>query len=407
MPPTFTTRSWLTLIASFFVLTVAFAFGTFALPPIYPSLVKTFGWSRASVNMGNSINLLLIGVLSPMVGILVDKFTARIVILGGTCVLALALALQSLTNSLGQYYAFCVLLGIGTSAVSILPNSILIGPLFRQWRGLAVGFINAGIGLGGYIAPILITSQIAQRGVPGTFLVLAACMAIPFLLTIALVRSDGRRSSRPETGRVPTAAELARMPLFWIFGVTLFCTAHAMIAIQQNLILYLTGEGVAAIKAAHVLATAQGAAAIGKLISGILADKVSARSGVVFSVVCVMLGILALLITPPRSGLVYALAIVFGSGFGGIFNASPTIVFEHFGTHHVGKALGLFYIFFGLGTASGGLLAGYLFDRTHSYSTPFTVDLVLAGVALLLLLATRRQTRRPPRVPAVALSAAA
>ena len=184
------------------------------------------------------------------------------------------------------------------------------------------------------------------------------------------------------------------MPMFWVFGVTLFFTAHAMLAIQQNLILYLRGEGVSPDRAAFALSITLAAAAIGKLVSGVLADRVSARAGVIFGVVSVALGILALLTTPAESAMIYFMALVFGSGYGGIFNAAPTIVFERFGTHQVGKSLGLFYVFFGLGTASGGVLAGYLFDRTHSYTVPFSLDLAIACTALVLLLASGRQTRR-------------
>jgi MFS family permease len=115
----------------------------------------------------------------------------------------------------------------------------------------------------------------------------------------------------------------------------------------------------------------------------------------------VALGVLALLYTPPHSSAIYWLAIVFGLGYGGIFNAAPTIVFEYFGTRQVGNALGLFYVFFGLGTASGGELAGYIFDQTHRWSVPFTVDLGLACVGLLLLLGSGRQTRQAPAEPAV------
>jgi predicted MFS family arabinose efflux permease len=57
----------------------------------------------------------------------------------------------------------------------------------------------------------------------------------------------------------------------------------------------------------------------------------------------------------------------------------------------------MFLVFFGLGTASGGLLAGYLFDRTHRYAVPFSLDLALAGVGLVLLLVSGRQTNAPLR----------
>jgi MFS family permease len=387
-------RSWLTLFTSFIILTVAFAFGLFCWPPIYRPLTRAYGWSFAQANAGGSIVLFLIGILSPFVGTLVDKFKPKRVILGGTLIVGIALALLSTIHSRPQYYAFCFLLGVGASAVSILPTSILIGPFFSRRRGLAVGFINAGIGLGGFIAPRLATAQIAKRGLSGTFLVLAACMAIPFLLTLIVVDNNATpRRQQTISARVPTMPELVRMPMFWIFGIALFFSAHAMLGVQQNLISYLTGEHVSPKDAALILAIALGAAAPGKLISGILADRVNARAGMIFSVICVALGVLALLNTAPNSDMIYGLAIVFGLGYGGIFNAAPTIIFEYFGTHQVGKALGLFYVFFGLGTASGGELAGYLFDETRRWSVPFTVDLGLACLGLVLLLVSARQTR--------------
>jgi OFA family oxalate/formate antiporter-like MFS transporter len=389
-----TFRGWLTLFTSFVILTVAFAFALFCWPAIYRPLTKAYGWKFAQANAGGAIILFLIGILSPLVGTLVDKFRPKRVILGGTLIIAIALCLLSTIHSLGQYYAFCFVLGIGASAVSILPTSILIGPFFSRWRGLAVGFINAGIGLGGYIAPRLATAQIAQRGISGTFLVLATCMAIPFVPTLIIVKDETNAPARAAApGQVPALSELVRMPMFWVFGIALFFSAHAMLGVQQNLISYLTGEHVSPRQAALILGIALGAAAPGKLISGVLADKINARAGMIFSVICVALGVLALLNTAPQSDLVVWLAIVFGLGYGGIFNAAPTIIFEYFGTHQVGKCLGLFYVFFGLGTASGGEVAGYLFDETHRWSVPFTVDLGLACVGLLLLLVSARQTR--------------
>src|SRR5580698_5805952 len=210
-----TLRGWLNLATSFVILTVAFAFGLFCWPALYRPLMRAYGWTFAQANAGGSIVLFLIGIVSPFVGTLVDKFKPKRVILGGTFIIAVALALLSTIDSRPQYYAFCFLLGIGASAVSILPTSILIGPFFSRWRGLAVGFINAGIGLGGFIAPRLATAQIAQRGIPGAFLVLAACMAIPFVLTLVVVDNNTTRASQSPSVRVPTLPELARMPMFW------------------------------------------------------------------------------------------------------------------------------------------------------------------------------------------------
>lgn len=389
-------RGWLTLLSSFCTLAVAFSFGLFSLPVFYPVFVKSFGWNRASVAGGGSIVLLLIGVMSPLVGWLADKYSPKAVLLGGMGTGALALALLSLTQSLGEYYAFCMLLGLGTSAVSILPNSLLVAPWFANRRGLAVGFVNAGIGLGG-IAPLVATTQIRERGVSGAFLYLACCLAVPFLLTLVIVPkapADSEREIRRGTARTaPTAPQLLRMPMFWIFGVSLFFAAHSMLAIQQHLVLYLTGQGVPAPRAALALSMAIWASAAGKLLSGATADRFSARVAMMLSVLHVGLGIVGVLTVAPDSNAILLVAVVFGFGYGGIFNASPTIIFEYFGTRKVGAVMGLLLVFFGLGTASGGLLAGYLFDQTHRYAVPFSLDLVLAATGLLLLLVSGRQTR--------------
>jgi MFS family permease len=390
-------RRWLALLACFCILAIAFSFGLFSLPAFYPVLIKQFGWSHAAAAAGGSIVLLLIGTFSPVVGWLVDRYSPKAVLLGGVLTVALALSLLSGAQSLGAYYADCLVLGIGTSAVSILPNSILIAPWFERGRASAVGLINAGIGMGG-IAPALATSQFTQRGVGGTFLFLAAWMTIPFLLTLLIVPRGNPKSApahaapaAPEVRAVGVSA-LLRMPLFWIFGLSVFFAAHSMVAVQQNLILYLRGEHVGAARAALALSVAIWSSAPGKVISGAIADRFSARMGVVFSVVCIGLGIITLLTADPGSGSIFLFAVIFGLGYGGIFNATPSIVFEYFGTRGVGAVMGLFLVFFGLGTSSGGLLAGYLFDRTHRYAVPFTLDLAITSAALVLLLASARQT---------------
>ncbi|MBV9744825.1 MAG: MFS transporter, partial [Acidobacteriia bacterium] len=334
-------------------------------------------------------------------GWLVDRYSPKAVLLGGVITVALALALLSTSQTLPAYYAFCLLLGIGTSAVSILPNSILIAPWFAHGRASAVGLINAGIGLGG-VAPLLATSQFDRRGVGGTFLFLALWMAIPFLLVLLLVprkvvpreHSKASAGDSPQLGSffraagpAPRPSELVRMPLFWVFGFSVFFAAHSMVAVQQNLVLYLRGQHVSAGRAALALSFAVWSSAPGKILSGAISDRFSARWGAVFSVVCIGAGISTLLTIDPASGLIFLFAVVFGLGYGGIFNATPAIVFEYFGARGVGAVMGMFLIFFGLGTSSGGLLAGYLFDRTHRYAVPFSFDLAFATAALLLLLA--------------------
>jgi MFS family permease len=173
--------------------------------------------------------------------------------------------------------------------------------------------------------------------------------------------------------------------MFWIFGFALFFAAHTLTGIQQHLVLYLTGQGIAAANATFAFSILLGASAFGKLIGGWVADKRSARASLLLSIVCRVAGIAGLMVTNPASVLIYACAATFGLGYGGVFNAPPLIAFEFFGTKGVGTILGMFMMFFGLGTSSGGLVAGYIFDLTQTYMSSFTVDMISCSIGFVLL----------------------
>jgi len=385
------------LTASFIILMVAFSFALFSLPIFYPFLRKTYGWSAAQASAGGSIVLLLIGVLGPIIGRLTDRFMPKKVLLAGMCMSAISLALLSTISCLPQYYAFCVLLGIGTAAVSLVPTSMLIAPWFSTKRGLAVGVINAGVGVAGFLAPNLTRKLIETFSMSHAFVALAVLLAIPFVATLILVRGS-RRAAPTSAPRhsFSKASEVIKTPMFWIFGFSLFFAAHTLTGIQQHLALYMTGHGVTPTNAAFALSMLLGASAIGKVGGGAIADKYSSRVAIQLSILCLMAGIAGLLAVEPSSVGVYWSAAMFGLGYGGVFNAPPLIAFEHFGIEKVGTILGLFMMFFGVGTSSGGLVAGMIFDRTHNYATAFTVDLVSCSVAFLLLFAAARLRSTDP-----------
>ena len=385
---------WQVLAASFTILMVAFSFALFSLPIFYPFLRRTYGWNAAQASAGGSIVLLLIGVLGPVIGRLTDRFTPKKVLLTGMCIGAGALALLSTISSLPQYYAFCVLFGIGTAAVSLVPTSMLIAPWFSTKRGLAVGVINAGVGVAGFIAPNMTRKLIETFSMSHAFVALAALMTIPFVVTLVLVRGKNVTPQSPAAAKhrhtFAKAGEVVRTPMFWMFGLGLFFAAHTLTGIQQHLALYMTGHGVTPTSAAFALSMLLGASAAGKIGGGAIADKYSARVSLLWSIVCLALGIGGLLAVEPGSPLVYWSAAVFGLGYGGVFNAPPLIAFEHFGTERVGTILGLFMMFFGVGTSSGGLVAGMIFDRTRNYANSFSVDLLSCGIAFLLFFAAAR-----------------
>ena len=92
------------LVGSVWV-TLAIASGLyFSFPIFFVALFEEFGWSRGATALAFSISSITQGVLSPVVGTLVDRFGPRRVILSGTFVLGAACLLGSRVGSLWALY---------------------------------------------------------------------------------------------------------------------------------------------------------------------------------------------------------------------------------------------------------------------------------------------------------------
>ena len=397
---------WSMLVTAFVVALVAFSFGLFSLPVFYPALTRQFGWTHAEAVAGGSIVLLLIGGLGPAIGWLADRYSPESVLLGGTCTVAASLALLSRCHGLRQFYGSCLLLGLGTAAVSLLPTSLLIAPLFSQQRGLAVGTMDAGVGFGGILAPLISGSLIRSRGISHTFEFLSFCMAVPLVMILALFWITSRKERVAREARHTRGTHLRGRPgamrLFWMLAITLFLAAHSMTGIQQHIVLFLTGHGVTPGRAALALSTLLGASTLGRILGGGTADRFSARVALLISVMLLGIGIVGLLIISPQSYLIYWISAIFGLGFGGAFNSPPLIAFEYFGIDDVGTIFGWFMLFFGVGGSSGAFVSGLIYDRAHSYSSSFAFDLAVVALAFFPLIAIGRKPGIREGAPSVA-----
>ncbi len=71
-----------------------------------------------------------------------------------------------------------------------------------------------------------------------------------------------------------------------------------------------------------------------------------------------------------------------GLGYGGVRVVYAASAADLFHGPHFGKILGLLDIGFGLGAGIGSYLAGFLFDRFHSYDLTFYLVMALIAVSI-------------------------
>src|SRR5205814_4733558 len=145
--------------------TLAIASGLyFSFPIFFVALLDEFGWSRGATAAAFSISSVVQGVLSPVIGMLVDRVGPRRVMLGGAAMLGLACVLASRIASLGSLYAVIGgLAAIGLCPVSRVPTATLIARWFAGGRGgiRALAFLGWG-------AAFLVRAPLAQSLSPAS-----------------------------------------------------------------------------------------------------------------------------------------------------------------------------------------------------------------------------------------------
>jgi MFS family permease len=99
----------------------------------------------------------------------------------------------------------------------------------------------------------------------------------------------------------------------------------------------------------------------------------------------------------------YALAIVFGSAYGGVMPLYAVLAREYFGQRIIGTVLGAATMLSSLGMAFGPLIGGWIFDTFANYSWLFIGSAMVGLGAAAIALAFPPLARREPQ-PAFGVS---
>jgi MFS family permease len=109
-------------------------------------MVDEFGWTRASVTGAIAVGSIAGGLLSLVVGPILDRYGPRMVSFWGILILSLGLGAITFVDTIWQFYLF---FGIGRMvAVGVLSLAISVSVVnwFVRFRGRAMGITRIGSG---------------------------------------------------------------------------------------------------------------------------------------------------------------------------------------------------------------------------------------------------------------------
>ncbi|OGB88957.1 MAG: hypothetical protein A3H39_16830 [candidate division NC10 bacterium RIFCSPLOWO2_02_FULL_66_22] len=400
--------AWVIVAAAFSMLVVSggmiSAVGVFVKP-----IAVELGASRGAVSLAYSLHMLSLGAACFVFGALADRMgVRRLALLGGT-VYGLSLVLTSRSRELWHLYltyGFLASAGVGALWGPFAP---LIARWFAVRRGLALGIVYSGVGVGTLLMSPLAAWIMAKAEWRTAVLIFGvAALGVNTAAGIFLVERPSDRGLTPYGAATAGDGAVAREGdassrtwtwqdafgtwQLWTLVATFFlcCLSHS--TLMLHLVPHATDHRVPGGTAAAILGLTGAFTVVGRIGVGGLADVLGGKRALLIALAAQTAMSPWLLATTEVWSLV-VFAVLFGIGFGGGFPTYPVISREYFGVTSLGAVFGLQLAGSMAGMALGGYLGGALHDLTGSYTSPFLVSLA-AGLASIVLAACLGQPEK-------------
>jgi MFS family permease len=386
---------WSLLAAAMVIVGVAmgalFSLGVFLAP-----IQTTTEWSRADISAVALLAWVTLGIGSFLWGALSDRTGPRVVIVAGGLFLGLGLVLASRVDTLWQFMlAYGVLVGLAVGAF-YAPLTSMVSRTFTTNRGLAIGLVSAGAGLGNFAVAPLVRWLISEYDWRTAMLLLgdlAWLTTIPLALAIR-EPSPGRETSAPalamtEFGERDLAlADIARSPQFWLIALTHFacCVAHS--GPIFHMVANATDHGVGMMTAAVVFGLAGLASIGGRIFTGLVADRFGSKRTLI-AMLALQAPAIFFYVVARGTASFYLLGVVFGVAYGGVMPLYALLTREYFGQRAMGGAYGAIYMLQAIGMGLGAFGGGWLYDRLGGYGWLFASAAAVGALAVVLALPLR------------------
>lgn len=362
----------------------------FSLPVFLQPIAKDTGWSVTGVSSAMTIAFLTMAFASFAWGALSDKFGPRPVVLTGSIVIAMSIALASRATSLLQFQLiFGVLVGGATAAI-FAPLMACVTNWFDTHRSLAVSLVSVGMGMAPIVMSPLSAWLVTQYDWRTSMQVIALLVAVVMIPVSFLIRRAPALEMMAQGGAAAggngmSVGEALRSPQFIILLLTNFfcCATHSGPIFHT--VSYAVTCGIPLIAAVSIYSVEGLAGMGGRLAFGLLGDRYGAKNVLVVGLLVQSIGALGFIAVSQLAGF-YAVAAMFGFIYAGTMPLYSVLVRENFPMHIMGTIVGGVAMGSSLGMAAGPVAGGLIYDTFASYAWLYIGSAAVGMGAFLMAL---------------------
>ena len=358
---------------------------------------KQKGWSRAVISGASSFARAESALLGPIEGYLIDRYGVRKLMVIGNVVTFVGFIFIAFTDHLYQLYLGYFFMSFGTALAGWLPTMTLMNTWFEKKKTFAMAFSITGTHIAGWVAPFLAYSLLTY-GIRNTALVIAVITLMFSPLSYLIVRDrkitnvpkaseekNQKRRFRLKFNLNPEIKyQLKRRP-FWIIAFTHMCSTTSIVTLTVHLPAYVTDLGFTTIQSGYIVSIFSTVAIFSQYVAGYTGDKYGKKFVLLIFLLFQVLSLIILSLSDTWSYLIL-FAIFWGIGYGGRTPLMTAIRGDYFDRSAFATLFGLSGMVMNVGTTSGPIIAGWIFDSYGSYTMALWGLTVIAFCGCLLLL---------------------
>ena len=364
-------------LTQFIIVGMLFTYGV-----LMTELEKEFGWSRTVLSSIGAAGWLAWGILAIPGGYLNDRLGPRIVLGVNGFIFGIGFILFSKSSEIWHLFLiFIFFIGTGLSTHDISTLST-IAKWFESKRGLVTSIAKIGTAMGQMVMPPLIAFLIISFGWRMATFYLGIAASIGLIFAASLM-SDPHSSHENLTSE-KTNVEIMDKKVFNLLAFCQFCVFFAMFTTMTHIAAHGLNVGLSLKDSALLLSIIGFSSIFGRLSIGVLADRLGGKKTYM---ICLIPMTIALLAIPFTENIlfIYILLCFYGFSHGGHFTIAPFIIAENFGLKNLGAIFGKITFFGAIGSVTGPIVAGTIFDITQSYYYAFLLVGMLALISIFSL----------------------
>lgn len=363
--------------------------------PLFTDLQHRFGVDYGGVGTLFAAYVFGYAIFQAIVGLIGDRFNARLLLLSGLALSALFSAAFAGTRNYELALIARFLLG-ATGAFLYTPSMKLGITLFdRAERGRVMGILQSGAGLGAVGALILVPIGAARFGMTGGLFTLPIfTLVILIAALVMLPDAPPQQRARPVAG---ARAGIGWRPDFWQLLAISFTGMLATYGLLTWLPTYLTETfGYSTVRAGTFTSAANIALLVAAPVVGMLADLPQGRTLVVVGGSALAFVCYVALIPREPIPIIFVMTILVGVSLAA--TTAPLMLFagERFAAGETARVVALMATVAQIGATLAGVVFGFLLAHSNRFQVIWIACAVLSFIRLVMLVPFFLQRRDAP-----------